>query len=438
MVLTLGTTRAAHAKEADRPFRILDLPRELVQAVFAHFSESHEHILLRVREVCRAFKDHSLVAFGTTFFQHLSAMLHPLSLAVLLKIASHPDLSKFVRKLTISGEEIGGIIVLGGDDEKGLKDLQTSMEHSGLDRMILTDVFRELSGLLVVRINNQSYCWNSEEVGAVRCGSRYIFEGNEDYDLRSEQQEINRAFDVVFACLRNARLAGKVYLEVEAKVMTVASQNNSFFDPTSADWNNDFAVKVQLIELSGQLTPRWALDLLQSATNLRTLEILFADGMFQLSHPNTGLFTWSNLHRLLLEEVDCHGQNLIDFLGTHKETLCDLFLDNVRLITGSWREPLRIMHEMPNLEHLCFWDPYESTLTSQTGDSFDRFSESSDSCIQNFHLDGNAAIRVATGALLFEFRTRSHKYSDLYSVDFRLANAVIDGRAEIRDGYLLE
>jgi hypothetical protein len=361
-------------------------------------------------------------------------MLHPLSLTTLLEIASHSDLSKFVRKLTISGEQIGGIIVLDGDDERGLEDLQMSMEHSGLDRMILSEVFHKFSGLSAVRIDNESYHRNAPLVRAARCGSRYIFDGYEAYDKGSVQRGWNRAFDVVFSCLRNAGLAGKVHIEVEATVMTVASQNNNFFDPTSADWNNNFAAKVQFIGLSGQLTSRWTLDLLQSATNLQSLEIIIADEIVQLSHPDTGLFIWLNLLRLVLDDIECHGQTLIDFLAMHKETLCNLYLQGVLFVTGSWREPLRIMAEMPNLKYFYLCDPYESTLTSQVGDSFDRFYDFSNFDVHNLHLHSNAAIRVALGALLFDFRTSSHKHTELYRLDFRLAHAVLDVRAEIRDG----
>jgi hypothetical protein len=133
MVLTRGRARAARAKAIEGPFRILDLPPELVEGIFEHLTDYDPDTLLEVRKVCRAFKDHSLVAFGTTFFEHLSALLHPLSLTVLLEIANHPDLSRFVRQVTISGEQIGGITDLCGHDEQKLGDFQTSMENSGLD-----------------------------------------------------------------------------------------------------------------------------------------------------------------------------------------------------------------------------------------------------------------------------------------------------------------
>jgi hypothetical protein len=85
MVLTRGRARAAIEKEIGGPFRILDLPPEPVQGIFGDFANSEDrYSLLQMRSVCRAFKDHSLVAFGTMFFEKAIAILHPLSLSVLL------------------------------------------------------------------------------------------------------------------------------------------------------------------------------------------------------------------------------------------------------------------------------------------------------------------------------------------------------------------
>jgi hypothetical protein len=50
MVLTRGGARAARAKEKDRPFRILDLPSELVQLIFDNFTEDCSVSLLTIAE----------------------------------------------------------------------------------------------------------------------------------------------------------------------------------------------------------------------------------------------------------------------------------------------------------------------------------------------------------------------------------------------------
>jgi hypothetical protein len=188
-----------------------------------------------------------------------------------------------------------------------------------------------------VRVDNKYYLSEAEIVDAVQCSSRYLLIKHTKYDILSRQRGSNRGFAVVFACLRNAGLAGIVKLELEAQVMTLLSQNNNFFDPTSTEWYNNFVAKVRFVELSDQLSSRWTLDLLQSVINLHTLEVFISEGMFQLSHPDTGRFIWPDLHRLRLDDVQCHAQTLTDFLGAHKETLRDLFLQGVLFVTGSWR-----------------------------------------------------------------------------------------------------
>jgi hypothetical protein len=104
MVQTRSKVRAALAKKADNPFRILDLPPELVEQMFTSLADLWPFTLLQARFVCRAFQCHSLNAFGTSFFEHVIAVLHPLSLAILMEKTSHPQLSSFVRQVAISGE----------------------------------------------------------------------------------------------------------------------------------------------------------------------------------------------------------------------------------------------------------------------------------------------------------------------------------------------
>ena len=77
---------------------------------------------------------------GSAFFRHLIAFLHPLSLAILLEIAQHPELSSSARRVSISGERIGSIVSDLNIDNKDLsqqKDLQLIVRKSGLDAIIL-------------------------------------------------------------------------------------------------------------------------------------------------------------------------------------------------------------------------------------------------------------------------------------------------------------
>jgi hypothetical protein len=444
MVLTRGGARAARAKERatepNIPCGILDLPPELIEGVFGHLTgRRSRYTLLLVRKVCRAFREHSLVAFGATFFEHLCAMLHPLSLTTLIEIASHPQLSKFVRKVTVSGEQFGGVMDLNGrDEEQNMIDLQTSVKHSGLDRMILTEVFGKLPNLEMVRIDNRSFRIEPGVFDAALCGSRYIVPDPEqnEYDVHSAQRGLNRAFGVVFVSLCNAGLSGKVDIEMQVHVTALPSQNDDSFDPTSASWTKKLAAKVRFLELSGILAAPWTLNLLQSVPNLQTLQVYLTEEL-RLSHPDTGPFVWPHLQHLVLEDTVHDAHDLAIFFRAHRETLCDFRLQCVNLIAGSWRVPFQIMAEMPNLEHMDLFVLQEHTRLSQSGVSFDRFSGSEDFDVYNIRLHNNAAIRAALASLLHDFQTtfyRPSRNSTSYRVDFRLAKAVIEGRAEIRDG----
>jgi hypothetical protein len=383
----------------------------------------------------------SLAAFGSTFFEHVIAMLHPLSLTVLLEIASHPQLSRFVRVVTISGERIDGVINMSGHgDEQKHKDLQASMEHSEMAHLILTNVFRNLHRLAVVRIDNESFQVETEVIDAARCGSRYIFVEPTKYNAELAIRAKNRAFGIVFPCLRRAGIAGEVNIEMEISVGDEDSQDDNCFDPTTVFWNNNIGPNITSLELSGYVSSRRTFDLLQSAFNLSRLEFAFVEDLFHVSHPDTGLFVWPNLRHLRLIEVECHEDNFADFITAHKDTLSVLNLVAVCLITGTWQKTLQVILDMSKLEEIQLQGPYQPTPPSQAGASFDRFSSLSDWDAHEFCLSNVAEIRIALNAILFDLRTTSwkshtsHLEVELYRVDMRLARAVFDGRAVICDG----
>lgn len=119
MRVTRAAARATLAKEKEKEetFWVLNLPPELVEQIFGHLIEDDARTLPKIRLVCRAFSNHYLIHFGTVFFNHVIAILHPLSLTILLEIASHPHLSRFVSQVTISGERLGGVIDMLGQNK---------------------------------------------------------------------------------------------------------------------------------------------------------------------------------------------------------------------------------------------------------------------------------------------------------------------------------
>jgi hypothetical protein len=441
MVLTRRAARASLAAETAKPFRVLDLPPELVAQIFGAVAKENRSMLVVVRQVCRAFKDNSLVAFGTSFFEHLIVMLHPLSLTILLEIASNGQISPFVRRLTISGEYIGGVLKLCEcANTPNLRDLQTSMQQSRMDFLILVEVFRKLETLVSVRIDNESYRCNDEVFDAVRCGSIYICDHPPRQDLNSAQRGINRAFKLIFECLEVVGLAGKLDIHIVAAVMTPHPQSGNFFDPTSRTWIDRFAAKVKTVELSNYVSSRWSLDLLQSVPNLQNLETCFSDDLLTLSHPVTGPFVWQNLHRLEVTDMNCHASVLYPFLIAHKDTICELELSGVEYISGSWKETFQVIIEMPKLHCVILSVPHETTRPPPGFDYFQQYSAFEDMDDHNFCLFSEEEIRITLGALLHDFKTTDYRhyngYNDmtLYRVDMRLSRAVLDGRVVISDG----
>jgi hypothetical protein len=67
---------------------------ELVEQIFIQLGDMVCRLLSQVSFLCRAFRGRSLAAFGTEFFECPVAILHPLSLAILLEIATRPTLSR--------------------------------------------------------------------------------------------------------------------------------------------------------------------------------------------------------------------------------------------------------------------------------------------------------------------------------------------------------
>jgi hypothetical protein len=96
MVLTRAKSKATPQERPQAPFRILDLPAELLGNICDHLPDSD---LINLRCVCRALDAHSSTAFGQRFFHHLIAILHPTSLTTLYEICRHPVLPK----LAVSG-----------------------------------------------------------------------------------------------------------------------------------------------------------------------------------------------------------------------------------------------------------------------------------------------------------------------------------------------
>jgi hypothetical protein len=430
MVLTQSRRLAvAHA-----PFRILDLSPELVEQIFDQLGELKRSTLFAVRYVCRAFKDLSLVAFGTQFFGCLVAILHPISLATLLEIASHPSLSRFMRQIVIGGERIGGLIdVSGQGNEPMLKDLQTSMENSGMDRLVLTVVFGRLSNLQVVRIDTESFHRQIHQIKAIRCGSNCIIERAWKPTDDMDHMRTNRAFDVTLQCLKQAGSAQKINLQMEVVVRPGRSHYVDFFDPTSADWYDSFAANVNCLDLCVQENNPWPFDLLRSARNLQHLKMVSCDGAEHFSHPASGPIAWPRLCHLSIIDLESPCCAMASFFAAHRETLTNVEIHQVEVLSGSWKLPLEIIRSMPKLDYLSLCNLLTMETPYSTPNSFDLLYDMRELTHYFLDLEDRLKINDGVGAILFDFRIVVHT-SGRNRVDMRLARAVMEGKAKLREG----
>jgi hypothetical protein len=448
MVLARSGKDVTHRKTAKAPFRILELPPELVTQVFKHLGAICPSTLVDARFVCRAFRNHSLVAFGGCFFEQVAVILHPISLTTLLEISKHQELSKFVRKVFVSGERIGGIIDLSNDhNESMLLDLQISMEKAGLDRLMLTEAFRSLNNIHTVRIDNSSYHRYPEMFDAARCGRQHIC-GNFIVDNKGGGEDnTNRAFDITFASLRTAEIHKKVKIQLDACHLTTkegAFPHKDFFDHTAEDWRAAFSSNISLLSLYPHEIHDWALDLLNVSSNLQRLELFGDDEIYHFTHPTSGMFRWLLLQVLQMQDVQCQADTFSYFLDAHRTCLTHLNLRGIDIRGGTWKTLFIIIKKMPRLDQLDVGALSEATAPSQIGLSFNRFYHVEDWESYTLEIEGNAEIRVGIDALLYDFRTIMcgfvSRYGHLdpanpeYRVDIRLAQAIVLGKAEMRNG----
>ncbi|OAL00988.1 hypothetical protein IQ06DRAFT_135700 [Phaeosphaeriaceae sp. SRC1lsM3a] len=336
-------------------------------------------------------------------------------------------------------------MMMGDKNETTLKGLAKSMEKSGLDQLILTDVFRKLPRLTAGHVDNEAYRTMPTEVDGARCGLRYIFSSSTEYNFGSSQRGTNRAYHVVLTSLRTAGLAGKIKLHLYPTVVTDYSQYDIFFDPTSIDWKHDFAPSVESLEFDIHVSSRWCLDLMRSVEHIDRLAVKYVVDPIIFSHPDTGMFTWPRLQYLQLESVCCDGQSIANFLHVHKDTIFELALVSVEMITGTWRETLQAILGLSKLAFMEFSDPSETTNPPPPDPALDRFSNIQNPDVHTFYLRDKTKIDLMINVVLSDLRTTSwncdtnHYLAVLYKLDMRLAHAVLDGKAERRDGrcYLL-
>jgi hypothetical protein len=418
MALVRGNRR--RPKKPQPLFKLLDLPPEIVGNICDYLGDLD---LIDVRLVCQALRAHSIAAFGQRFFTHLVAILHPSSLTILMEISRHRELSKYVRKLTISGESVGGIIRFDEEAMQPHIQLQASMKHSGMDKLMLADTFQKLSNLRVIGIDNLSY--SVERIG-LRCGGQYIIPRvNDGYEF-SESCGFNPAFEVVFESIQKSPNCDALDWELNVWVedSPAVEDPSDWFGSSFPEWQQRFAAKVRKLEYTGA-------GLLPFVSGLEELKLGYRKRTF--TNSAGCMFVWPRLNLLHLQDTQMRQHHLIDFISDHQATIRELKVNGVVLTDGSWKAVFEILADMPHLRHLLLGALEENSSLPCPCEVWPNDLEDVFEVDDDFLVAHGSEISVALHALTSLFRFHTYAVWAENRVDCRLAIAAIDGEVEYVD-----
>ena len=302
--------RPSYAAVRPSTFRILDLPAELIGTICDYVEQSD---LSEMRLACMALKPHSITSFGTRIFNHLIVVLHPFSLDIVLEISRHAELSKFVKRVSVSGEHIKRRIT---DHDKMLYDMQASMEKSGQDTLILDEAFQNFQDLRSVMIDTISYLDLPPQApdDGLRCGRTLInpecdeseygpFLGGEGYSW---------VYVLVFSTLQFTDEQHRIHLGLGfgGNGDTKPAQ----FDMHDESWINGLSRQVRRLEFAYNVDAAWYPTVLESATTLEHLLINFPFKSFHLRRQDKDLYHWPQLSHLTLREAHFQHGDFTAFL----------------------------------------------------------------------------------------------------------------------------
>ncbi|KAF7673047.1 hypothetical protein GT037_008998 [Alternaria burnsii] len=443
MITACDGAKAALVRASQLPFRLLDLPLEVVGATFDYLEDEE---LIGVRCVCRAFNANSANAFGRRFFRHLVVILHPTSLTTLFEICHHPVLSKHVRQITVSGERVGHSIYEVKEEETQ-KDLQVSVQRSGMDSFILNQVFRELENLQIIQIDVISfYHCDPEPVDAgIRCGKAHILSKKTQEDEQRERRGdsgANRVYDLVLRTLQEANLHNKIGLGFEFWNTEYSNDDMiTFFDLDSAVWKDHFSKQVRQVSVLGQVSHAWLQKLLSTASDLRKFEFQGNYTFLELSYQPAGSFQfhWPGFSHIHLTDVFLSHNEWTNFLRLHAATLKHISCSSIGFPQGNWIEPLQIIETMPRIEYLWLFRLLEKAPYPHSPMTVRRCSQDDDGVLQLFDSE---PVELALSAMRSQPRTafmgRGVKSEAgevyLHRVAFDVGEAALEGDIIYRDG----
>jgi hypothetical protein len=138
------------------------------------------------------------------------------------------------------------------EDEDIHKDLQTSIEQSGMDVLVLTEVFRALKNLRIVHIDVISYYYLESEAvqNGIKCGRGQLFKGDvPGEDARKDRggdHGASRVYDLVMQALENSNARDEVELHLQFwSTLYSTGELVCFLDLDSRAWQDHFSKQVR-------------------------------------------------------------------------------------------------------------------------------------------------------------------------------------------------
>ncbi|KAI4673761.1 uncharacterized protein J4E84_010992 [Alternaria hordeiaustralica] len=360
----LAQEEAEVARKLLLPFRLLDLPAEIIGNISDYLDDQD---LINVRRVCRALTAHSVNAFGQRFFGHLVVILHPTSLMTLFEISRHKTLSIYVHQVTVSGERIGYAIPLTVNQEKH-KDLQTSVEQSHMDLLILTEVLRELKNLQIVRVDKSSFQHSlfRTDKATIKCGRASMFDKYSVAWKKVDDNSYNRVYGLTLQALTQAQVEEKVELDLELWNPSWPQKTFKYFDIESICWRESLCNRLRCLSITGGMDRDWIGRLLSLSTGITKLELRLTIKVLFLACEQTGALSFPSLRNLSIFSTVIHHEEWLGFLRLHAPVLEKVELLSVGLQHGTWHQSLEILESMPRLDSLVLeklWEqaPYQSS-----------------------------------------------------------------------------
>ncbi|KAI4633837.1 uncharacterized protein J4E87_001003 [Alternaria ethzedia] len=306
----------------------------------------------------------------------------------------------------IAGEEV---------HEKRHMDLQTSVERSRMDLMILTEVFREFNNLKSIQIDVESFRgprYIEDDEILLRCGRSSMF-GLERSEGKSwekgDDNGYNRVYRLTLHAIEQAEVDEKIELKLEFWNSSHSGDAFEYFDNNSRYWRERLCKKLRYVSTTNDMDPAWIGQLLRLSVGITKLELSQNHTLLPLAREPAGTFFFPGLRHLNFTEVVIYHEELVAFLHLHTSILEDVVIQSVGLQHGTWHQPLHILETMPSLRKLWLsmlleQAPYQDSPTNVWDLDFE---------IPAFlNVDVREDIELALSAM------RAHPGTDLANYDF--------------------